>query len=335
MKFLLIRFSSIGDIAQTTPVIRCLRQHYPDAEIHFLTKREYEPMMRHNPYLNEVIVLDDHLLTTIARLRQYRYDYIIDLHHNLRTFVIKHALNTTSFSFPKLNIEKWLLTRFHINLLPQGVHLVDRYFEAFALLGVTNDGLGLDYFLGEDETVNVAAELPEGFADGYIGWVIGAKHFTKVFPKEKVVATIQLLHAQFPAARIVLIGGKEDVANGDFIATHTGANVFNACGKYTLNKSVSLVAQADMVIGNDTGLTQIAPAFKKPVISLWGSTSIVFGVAPYLAHQTQGSAVIEVQQLPCRPCTKFGRKECPEGHFRCMRDIEEQTIVNSLSSSIH
>jgi len=330
MKILIIRFSSIGDIAQTSPVVRCVRKRYPAAVIHFLTKKQFAGIVAHNPNIDKLILLDESLLETVKKLRSEKYDVIIDLHHNLRTFIIKSLLLVKSYSFPKLNIEKWLLTTFKINLLPKDVHLVDRYFEACRAIGVGNDGLGLDYFLAEEDKVNPELTLPNGFAGNYIAWIIGAKYFTKILPKEKVVEGItQLLESQ-PNAKIVLIGGKEDAERGSFIADSLEAQVFNACGKFTLNQSVSLVAQAQVVIGNDTGLTQIAPAFKKPLISVWGSTSTVFGVAPYFGKSAIKSSIIEVNNVACRPCTKFGRNECPKGHFKCMKQIDVIEILRAI-----
>ncbi len=330
MKILIIRFSSIGDIAQTSPVVRCVRKRYPDAVIHFLTKAQFSGIAAHNPHINKLMLLDESLLKTIKQLRAEKYDVIIDLHHNLRTFIIKRLLFVKSYSFPKLNIEKWLLTAFKINLLPKDVHLVDRYFEACKALGVENDGLGLDYFLAENDKVNVETTLPKGFAGNYIAWIIGAKYFTKILPKEKVVAGIKQLLQLQPNIKFVLIGGREDAVRGNFIADSFDTQVFNACGKFTLNQSVSLVEQAQVVVGNDTGLTQIAPAFKKPLISVWGSTSTVFGVAPYFGNTDMQSTIIEVKNLSCHPCTKFGRNECPKGHFNCMNQIDVSEIVRAV-----
>ena len=310
MKILIIRFSSIGDIAQTSPVVRCVRKRYPDATIHFLTKPQFAGIVAHNPNIDKLLLLDESLLETLKKLRAEKYDVIIDLHHNLRTFIIKNLLLAKSYSFPKMNIEKWLMTTFKINLLPKDIHLVDRYFEACKAIGVANDGLGLDYFLAENDKVNVEVALPKGFAGNYIAWIIGAKYFTKILPKEKVVDGIKQLLQSQPNTKIVLIGGKEDAERGSFVTDCFEGQVFNACGKFTLNQSVSLVKHAQVVVGNDTGLTQIAPAFKKHLISVWGSTSNVFGVAPYFGNSDMQSKIIEVNHLACRPCTKFGRNEC-------------------------
>src|SRR5688500_6121226 len=119
MKFLIIRFSSIGDIVLTTPVVRCLRKQYPDAQIHYLTKQPFASIVITNPYIDKVHVLKDDLNSIIEELRTENFDYIIDLHHNLRTLRVKRALkNVRSFSFDKLNIQKWIFVNFKLNVMP-------------------------------------------------------------------------------------------------------------------------------------------------------------------------------------------------------------------------
>src|SRR5579872_1063242 len=127
MKLLVIRFSSIGDIVLTTPVIRCLKQKYPEAEVHYLTKIAYGPLLINNPHIDKLFYLQDSLPTIIAELRKEKYDYVIDLHNNLRTKRVKNGLNVRSYAFPKLNIQKWLLTNFKIDMMPDK-SIVERYF---------------------------------------------------------------------------------------------------------------------------------------------------------------------------------------------------------------
>ncbi|MEO8821434.1 MAG: glycosyltransferase family 9 protein, partial [Ginsengibacter sp.] len=153
MKFLIIRFSSIGDIVLTTPVIRNLRKKFPSATIHYLTKKKFASIVESNPYLDKTLLLEDDFATTIQEVKEEGYDYIIDLHHNLRTLRIKKALGKIHFlSFNKLNIEKWIFTNFKINLLPEK-HIVDRYMQTVEKLGVVNDNLGLDYFIPKSDEI--------------------------------------------------------------------------------------------------------------------------------------------------------------------------------------
>jgi ADP-heptose:LPS heptosyltransferase len=185
MRFLIIRFSSIGDIVLTTPVIRCLKQQVPDAEIHFLTKAGFKNIVENNPYIDKLHYLDHNIDTVIHELQQYQFDHIIDLHHNLRTLRIKKAFaEVPSTSFNKLNVEKWLLTGLKINILPDK-HIVDRNMETVKQFGVVNDGKGLDYFIPEKDVVK-QSDLPTSHTAGFIGIVIGAALETKQLPTEKL-----------------------------------------------------------------------------------------------------------------------------------------------------
>ena len=326
MKFLVIRFSSIGDIVLTTPVVRCLKQQLLTAEVHYLTKKAFGSVVEHNPYIDKVHLLHDNLDGLIRTLQNEDFDYVIDLHHNLRTLKVKRALGKKSFSFNKLNIEKWLYTRFKWNNLPE-THIVDRYMETVSSFGVKNDGAGLDYFIPREDTIS-EDDIPASHHAGYIGIVIGAAHNTKKLP----LARLQLLCASIDHP-IILLGGKEDESNGQLIAAADPVKIYNACGKFRLNESADLVRRARLLISHDTGLMHIAAAFKKPVISVWGNTVPEFGMYPYygdnyLSHEPEAFDIFEVRPLGCRPCSKIGYNKCPLGHFRCMNNISIEAMVN-------
>ena len=116
IKFLVIRFSSIGDIVLTTPIVRCLKQQVEGAVVHFLTKPAYASILESNPYIDKVHTLGN-FHASINELRDEGFDYIIDLHKNIRTFRFKHKLKIMDFSFDKLNSEKFFLVNFKKNKL--------------------------------------------------------------------------------------------------------------------------------------------------------------------------------------------------------------------------
>ncbi|MEO8765671.1 MAG: glycosyltransferase family 9 protein, partial [Ginsengibacter sp.] len=251
MKILIIRFSSIGDIVLTTPVIRCLGKKYPQAVIHFLTKRNFTGIITSNPYINKVIVLEDDINDTIEVIKNENFDCIVDLHNNLRTLRIKQALKGVPFySFNKLNVQKWLYTGLKINLMPAG-HIVDRYMETVQKLGVVNDGLGLDYFIPEKDRIQ-ESDLPFSHSQGYISIAIGAAHFTKKLPVDKLKELCNAI--KYP---LVLLGGKEDFNNGQEISGMDPVKIYNACGKFSLNESADVVRKSKLVISHDTGLMHI------------------------------------------------------------------------------
>lgn len=341
MKFLIIRFSSIGDIVLTTPVVRCLKKQIATAQVHYLTKSSFRPILEANPYIDKIHLLGDDLAAIIEELRAEDFDYVIDLHHNLRTLKVKRGLGKRAFSFEKLNIEKWLFTNFKVNRMPD-VHIVDRYLDTLKEFGVKNDGAGLDYFVPASAELQ-PNDIPTSHQAGYIGVVIGAALATKRLPFEKLRSLCE--KTSYP---LILLGGPEDASVGDRLAESDPIRIYNSCGKFNLNESAVLVRQARLIVTHDTGLMHIAAAFKRPVVSIWGNTVPEFGMYPYygsnyVANSPGGGKVLahgrgaglpydmaEVKGLSCRPCSKIGYKKCPRGHFKCMQEQNPEEIVKMM-----
>ena len=313
LKILVVRFSSIGDIVLTTPVVRILKKQL-NAQVHFLTKSTYITLLKNNPYIDSVYQIEQSINEVIADLKKENYDCIIDLHNNLRTQILKFRLGAPSRSFNKLNIEKFMLTSFKMDSLPN-IHIVDRYLDAVTNLGVENDNEGLDFFLSAADKVDLSL-----FPKDYIAFVIGGQHATKILPNNKIVSIIK--KAEKP---VLLIGGPEDVARGEQIISQT-ENTINTCGEYSLLQSAFLIQQAHSVITHDTGMMHIAAAFKKKIYSVWGNTIPAFGMHPYKVDEN--SEIIEVKGLNCRPCSKIGYDKCPKGHFKCMQEIDEKLFLS-------
>lgn len=318
MKILIVRFSSIGDIVLTTPVVRCLKQQLQDSEIHYLTKEKFASVINTNPYVDKIYQIKKSTKEVITDLKKENYDYIIDLHHNLRTLKLKLSLSKKSFSFDKLNFEKFLLVNFKSNKLPNK-HIVDRYMETVAPLGVKNDNIGLDYFISEKDDVDIRETLPLNFQNGYNVLVVGGSYFTKQIPVNKLKEICS--KSSLPLA---LLGGKEDSLVAEEVYSQFKNSSINLCGKLNLNQSASVIKQSRKVITSDTGLMHIAAAYKKEIISLWGNTIPEFGMGPYLPGEN--STILEVKDLSCRPCSKLGYKKCPKKHFKCMNNIQIPSV---------
>lgn len=318
-KFLIVRFSSIGDIVLTTPLIRCLKLQYPGAEIHYVVKKKFGMVLEHSPYIDHLHYLDNNLDELVGRFREERFDYIIDLHKTLRSYLLRIKLRRKTLSFRKLSVEKFLITRFGIDLLPEGKHVVGRILDTVKPLGVEDDGKPVDYFLSEKERFDIG-NLPPAYRQGYVAFVIGGQHFTKRLPFEKISTICAGL-----SLPVVLLGGPEDREVGERLEREAGNPVFNLCGKLSFNTSVSVLEQSKLVIAHDTGLMHISGAFDKPVISVWGATSPgKFGVWPYRSTVRYEA---QVPGLPCNPCSNFGSSKCPKGHFKCMWMQDEALMI--------
>jgi ADP-heptose:LPS heptosyltransferase len=325
-KFLIIRFSSIGDIILTTPVVRCLKKQFPNAEIHFVTKKNYKSLLENNPYIDQVFLLENSLFDLLKLLKSEDYDFVIDLHNNLRSRIIKSYLRIFSwlnlfqkrafiktFSFDKLNFSKWILVKFKKNIMPN-VHIVDRYLATISSFGVKNDAAGLDYFIPEKDIFNLNS-LPENYQKKYVVYAIGGQHDTKKLPLKKMIELCQTIQKS-----LILIGGKEDFEQGEKLTAEFQGKkeILNLCGKLNLNQSASVIKQSDLVYTHDTGMMHVAAALKKNIISIWGNTVPALGMYPYQTN----FEVIENKDLHCRPCSKIGYDKCPLGHFKCMNDLK-------------
>lgn len=329
MKVLVVRFSSIGDIVLTTPIVRCVKQQLPNAKVHYLTKASFKATVESNRYIDKHYYMDGSLDELIPTLKKEKYDYVIDLHKNLRTNKLKRALGVISYSFPKLNFKKWLLVNFKIDLMPDK-SIVDRYFEAVRRIGVKNDGQGMDYFIPKEDEIT-SKDIPMSHWAGYLGCVIGGAHNTKRFPIEKWKELCQNLKVP-----IILLGGPDEREEADEIASIDPVRIYNACGKFSLNESASLVNFAKVIVTNDTGLMHISAALNKKIVSLWGNTTPKFGMYPYYGNNNLSevivpqSSIVEHNDISCRPCSKIGYNKCPKGHFKCMRELNIDKITMNI-----
>ena len=314
MKILIIRLSSIGDIVLTSPAIRCLAEQ-TEHEIHYLTKEQNISLLEYNPHIKKVIAFKGNIKETAKMLKTEKYDYIIDLHHNLRSTALKAKLHIPSSYLRKLDFKKWLYVTFKINLLPKK-HVVDRNIETLKRFKVKNDNKGLDFFLSNEI-------LPETIAlpDKYFVFAIGTQHFTKTIPADYITKIIKSVNNIYP---VLLIGGNKEIETGKQIVSAC-ENVFNYVGELSLQQSATLINKSEFVFSGDTGMMHIAAALKKNLISLWGSTSPELGISPYFPAGFKGiNHFLERKDLKCHPCSKIGRRRCPRKHFNCVKYTDAQ-----------
>tara|TARA_B110000305_G_scaffold176053_1_gene194824 strand:- start:137 stop:1108 length:972 start_codon:yes stop_codon:yes gene_type:complete len=321
VKVLVVRFSSIGDIVLTTPVLRGLKEQIENIEIHYLTKKQFAPILQENPRIDKIYTIDNHIDELVDDLKKEKYAIIIDLHNNLRTKSLKFKLRRPSKSINKLNWKKWLFVQLKINTMPRK-HIVDRYFETVASLGVKNDQKPCEYFISENDEVNVTEKLGV-LPNEFVAIAIGAQFKTKKMPKELLVKIISKLKEP-----VVLMGGAMDADLAkELIALSSNSIIKNACGGFNLSESASIVKQSKRLITNDTGMMHIATCFSVQIDSVWGNTVPDLGMYPYYPNAKDKFSIHEVKGLNCRPCSKIGFQDCPKKHFDCMKKQNVQEIV--------
>ena len=313
-KILIIRFSSIGDIVLTSPVIRCLKLQ-KGFEIHYLTKLEYVILLESNPYIDKVYAFNNNFNQIIRNLKYEKYDFIIDLHNSLRSWLIRLSLRCASSIYRKDSLAKYLLIYFNISNINS--HTVEKYFESVRILNIKNDDCGLDYFI--ESTIKVDFNINQSF----IAWSIGGSAYQKMLSQKQIVSVADNL--KIP---IVLLGGIDVKNIGNQIKDQSNNNnIYNFCGQISLDQSAYLLKHSYLVLSNDTGLMHIAAAFKKIIISFWGCTKPILGFYPYKSH-------VDSMQIVSRPslspCSKHGNF-CKIKKEGCIKEIEPKMILDQIN----
>lgn len=326
LKILFIRFSSIGDIILASPAIRCAKLQIPEVEIHFLTKSNMEVVSENNPYIDKFHYYSGNLSDTIQELKSEKFDLVVDLHKNIRSFIIRLRLKVPFVSFRKLSIEKFLLTKFGINKMPDR-HISLRSVDALKSLNVEYDGMGLDYFVNKEEVRNWRNKFQEVPQD-YIVLVLGASYETKRMPIGKWLEWIDKMPLP-----IVLLGGGDCLKENDELMNSRRKNLISLVNKCSLNESAAIVRDSKLVASHDTGLLYMASAFGVPSLAIWGGTSPKLQVEPFYADSIKKRKYFNsiVEDLDCQPCSNYGTRKCPKGHFKCMLNQNiDQLVLNSM-----
>jgi len=307
----------------TTPVLRALKtQLEGEVIVHYLTKSKFTDILKANPHVDVVHSIENSVQEILPELEKVDFDYIIDLQNNLRSRIVRRRLKVLSFALRKLNIRKWILVRLGIDLLPDQ-HIVDRYMECLCAFGVSDDGLGLDFFIRQGITGR-----PPILKTPYVALAIGAAHEGKKFSRPRLEQLCQRI--PYP---IALLGGTDDIETGKVLAAIAPDRIFNGCGRWTLEESADILKQSELVICGDTGLMHMACALRKKIIMIWGCTSSRLGMGPYLP--AEGSIEIEPPKrgwLPWRnrPCSKLGNRCKFRMRRKCIDTVDIAMIVEAI-----
>ena len=331
-KILVVRLSSIGDIILTTPLLRSLRNAYPEAHITYLTKKPFEELLSGSPHIDELITFESGeglkgLKKIKHHLRRQRYDLYLDIHKNWRSRYLRIGLGARKItSYRKLIFRRTMLVWFKINLYTSIKPVYERYFDAVKDLGIHYDGRGTEIQVPAEKSEKVRTMLSDAgytFDTPLVILCPSATYFNKRWKPEGFVETAQQLIRE-KSAYVVVHGGKEDIELCGHIASSIGRNAVSMAGQLSLSGSAALLKYGTLVIANDSGLLHLAQSQKRPVIGIYGATTRELGYFPI----EQDSTVIETD-LSCRPCTHNGLDKCPKEHFRCMNDIPAFKVIEA------
>ena len=329
-KTLILRLSSIGDVVLATPFLRVFRAAYPDAEIDFVVKKEFADLLRHNPNITRLHELDaslgrEELLRWKKFFSSQQYDAVFDLHNNFRTKILRGGIRAPRFVVNKRTLERWLLVQCKWNLFREIIPVAERYIETVATLHVKPDQRSCEIYTPPHTDESVRAKLTTYFQQNELKPMValcpGAKHFTKRWSVEYYASLARRITEKLDY-NIIVLGGPDEAAICETIASIDRSRIFNTCGAFSLLESVAAFDHCALAVTNDSGLMHIATARDCPVLAIFGSTVREFGFAPYNAK----SIIMENSALTCRPCSHIGRSACPKEHFRCMKEITPDLV---------
>lgn len=328
-KILIIRLSSIGDIMLATPFIRQTRNRFPDAEIGFVIKKKFSSLLSENPHIDYLYELKPGRLKELIReINPLRYDYVFDLHNNIRSGIIGYRLKKNYINhIRKDKLRQQKLVRFKINSYKNNKPIPERYLEVGKPVGVKDDKQGLEYYWNSDaeQKVNgILEKIPKHRKNILIGIAPGAGFYTKRWPVEYFINLINKLEHKYNSWFIIL-GDRSDVNLGKAIASNR-KKTLDLTGQLSLMETGALISNLNLTITNDSGLMHMATAVKTTVIAIFGSSVREFGFFPFRGE----SRVIENLEAECRPCSHIGRTACPLGHFKCMRELSPDKVFTAV-----
>lgn len=330
-RIVVIRFSSLGDVALTVPVIASLIKQYPKIEIIVVTKKGFGnlfSLIDGNIKIVEADFQGKHkgisgIFSLYAEIVKYKPNYIADLHSVLRTWILFLLFlfrGIKTFRISKGRTEKRKLIR-RKNKIQKSLPLTsDRYKDVFTRIGFD---FKIDNEFKPKFDNPITFKETQGFEGKIIGIAPFAKHATKTYPTEKMEEVIRLLCQDF---RLILFGGgeKEIKLLKDF--EQKFENVISVAGKYTLNEELQLMGKLSAILTMDSANMHLASLVGIPVVSVWGGTHRFAGFTPWNQPETN---MIELN-LTCRPCSVYGKKDCWRGDMACMDRILPDTIVAKL-----
>jgi lipopolysaccharide heptosyltransferase II len=333
IKILIIRLSSIGDILLSTPFVRQVRQAFPNAIIDYIVKSKYQELLNANPNIDSLLVIDtDRGYKELKKLRKHiqntSYNYIFDLHNNIRSNYLRYRVNADYINSIKKNkFKQSALVYFNKNKYKTILSIPDRYLQVGETVGVCDDGLGLDLYWKNSYENRLHQILKENglnhLPEPYICVAPGAGFFTKRWPLESYKHLLTHIHKEYQIP-CVLLGGQDDEKLGTYLSINN--NIYNLVGKTSLLDSAIILSKSSLLVANDSGLMHMATAVQIPVIAIFGSSVKELGFFPYRSVHK----VIELDGLDCRPCSHIGKSYCPKKHFKCMKDISPETVFKEV-----
>ncbi|GIX42231.1 MAG: heptosyltransferase [Leptospiraceae bacterium] len=345
MHLLVIRFSAMGDVALTIPVISSLVSSYPDIRITFVTRKEYEPFFYNIPGVEIIGVnlKDKHYRGIQGIYRLYKelkrlgpYDYGIDLHGSLRSKLLQlfFGKELKFATIVKGRKEKRLQTRRKNKILKPLPHTVERYLHVFERAGFYPKLLKGAYISLDLQAKKIAKDYLiknriYKKEELWIGIAPFAGHIPKTWPFFKIKQLLNLIKYNLKCKVFLFGGGKKEIKLLNELHNEFPDFTYVVAGNLTLDGEMALIERLDLMIAMDSFNMHIASLIGIPVISIWGATHPYSGFGPY--GQSENTIVqIPTEILSCRPCAIFGNKKCYRKDLACMYWIEPEDVYEKI-----
>ncbi len=342
-KILIIRFSAMGDVALVVPVVRSLIQAYPEVAVTMLTRPRFAVFFEglHGVKVVAADLAGGHkglwgIVKLFWQLSKEKYDVVIDLHDHLRTIIIRSLFSfagTPVVIFNKGRKEKKELVRKDDKIKKKLQHTVDRYMLAFSKAGLPfKISPGPHFVINKESEQRVFHWLATKLLvknERWIGLAPFALHRSKMWPLERYVPLIKLMQNSGQVKFFLFGGGADEIEFLSDLASLLPQSAVLVAGQLDLQDELTLIRQMDKMLTMDSSNMHLAALLGVPVVSIWGGTHTDAGFGPY---GNKESALVEVSpaDLPCRPCSVYGKSTCYRGDFACLTSIAVQDVAKKL-----
>lgn len=332
-KILVIQTAFIGDVVLATGILEKLHHHYPDASLYLLVRKGNEGLFEKHPFVklllwNKKEKKYRNLLAMLIKIRRLKFDKVINIQRYGATgFLTAFSGAKERIGFDKNPFQSMFTHKIAHEFSAENQETVHEIERNNKLIEHFTDSHAFKprLYPGKEEHEKLARfkRLP------YITISPASVWFTKQYPSDKWMAFMELVPYDFS---IYLLGGPEDFELGDEMKKRTSnPYVINFCGKLSFLESLSLMQNAAMNYVNDSAPLHFASALNAPVTAVYCSTVPSFGYGPL---SDQSYIVQYPGKLYCRPCGLHGYQECPEGHFRCAKEIDRQQLMATLPKAV-
>ncbi len=314
MNFLVIRFSSLGDVIQTTAFLDTLKKKFPESKITYATKEEFGELLKGQPYIDRLLLLKKNESLIDFAKRVGHMDCVFDLHSSLRSILLSFLVKRKCTKRVKKHVMFRRALVYHSSLLKDIFRrdTIDNIEDQIKLIDEkanTDNIKPIIYLNGVKKRENV------------IGMAPGARWKTKMWPKEYYKTLANILTEK--GFEVFLFGSKDEVEIADFIRSDNKM-VHSFVGKLSLKETAQKMAECSCFVSNDSGLMHLAVAIDLPVVAIFGPTVKGFGFYP------RGRSLVLESDIKCRPCSLHGTNKCKRNDLLCLYSIKPETVFESL-----